>query len=787
MIGTTLSHYRVLEQVGAGGMGVVYRARDERLNRDVALKVLTERPGDSRPSRGHLRHEALALSKLNHPNVAAVYDFDHAGDVDFLVMEFVAGRVLRDLIPPRGMVPADVVKLGIQLADGLTSAHEQGVIHCDLKPSNVRVDASGRPKILDFGLARLLEGGEASTRSGTDRQSLPGTLPYMSPEQVRGDSPDTRCDIYSLGAVLYEMATGQRLFRESRTAALLEAILHGEIVSLRALNPAVPPELDAVILKALDRVPGRRYQSAKEMGVDLRRLEPATAGSVSTSRVVAAPRRPMAALLAGLLVAALTGASVVHRVPPARVGMKLGVLPLRNLTGQPRVADWSMLAQSLLVGELTGIQDVGVLDPISVNALLDTSAEGTQDSELGMLRVLMRAGATLVVHGAVLPDAGGYAVQCRLLDPATGAALFTSSRMPVASEDELASAARQVSDELLAYIQLQVLRVPEDTQLRPWISLRAQKVQAVRAFWQASQYVLRDEQGVSEADLRRAIQFDPEFVAPRIWLISLLYSHQRLDEATAQYQEVLALGPTSNPFEQTMIGYVGALLARDREARLGHLETALKYSPGNFILLMNLADERAATGDCLGALESMRPAVGMMWPYPPLYRLWGACGIVAGRPDEARQVMEASLALKSVRPDPGVLVLLESLALGRGDRGEAARVAAAYVQRVRDLRRRLDFSDLLPACRHLAASASARGDHGAAAALLESVAARDPRAGGFQEALGDTYIKMGDQTRAREAYRRALDAYRTRLPHAAAADAVELAAGIRRLERLAGR
>ncbi|HKO05827.1 MAG TPA: serine/threonine-protein kinase, partial [Candidatus Acidoferrales bacterium] len=215
MIGKTLSHYRILEKIGAGSMGQVYRAHDERLERDVAVKVLP--PGAlSDEARRRFRKEALALSKLNHPNIATVHDFDTQDGVDFLVMELIPGVTLKDQISQAPLAERDVIRLGMQLAQGLAAAHEQGLIHRDLKPSNIGVTPDGRLKILDFGLAKLLQrGGELGvTASGSLPTGPSGTLPYMAPEQVLDEHMDVRADIYSMGVVLYEMATGVHPFRE---------------------------------------------------------------------------------------------------------------------------------------------------------------------------------------------------------------------------------------------------------------------------------------------------------------------------------------------------------------------------------------------------------------------------------------------------------------------------------------------------------------------------------------------------------------------------------------------
>lgn len=265
MIGQTLGHYRILEKVGAGGMGVVYRARDEQLERDVALKVLPAGTLSNEASRRHFRKEALALAKLNHPNIETVYEFATQDGMDFLVMEFVPGKTLADKLQNGALPEKQVVALGMQIAAALGEAHERGIVHRDLKPRNIAITAKGQAKVLDFGLAKLLSPGAlASTDTVTDTQAIVGTLPYMSPEQLQGEEVDARSDIFTIGAVLYEMATNCRAFGERIPSRLIDSILHETPVTPRALHRRISPGLESIILKCLDKDREQRYQSAKE-------------------------------------------------------------------------------------------------------------------------------------------------------------------------------------------------------------------------------------------------------------------------------------------------------------------------------------------------------------------------------------------------------------------------------------------------------------------------------------------------------------------------------------------
>ena len=293
LVGQALGHYRLEEKIGAGGMGEVYRAEDAHLDREVAIKVLLPGTLADDSARKHFRKEALALSKLNHPNIATIYDFDSQEGVDFLAMEYIAGVTLSEKLAMGPLTEKEVLHLGIQLSEGLAAAHEHGVVHRDLKPGNIRVNTDGRLKILDFGLAKLRQPSMASatTESLTESRGITGTLPYMAPEQVLGGEVDARTDIHAAGLVLYEMATGRRPFAEVESGQLIGTILHRAPPAISTINPKLSPELERIIGKCLDKAPENRYQSAKELVIDLRRLERFLEGGSPTSEKEARPRR----------------------------------------------------------------------------------------------------------------------------------------------------------------------------------------------------------------------------------------------------------------------------------------------------------------------------------------------------------------------------------------------------------------------------------------------------------------------------------------------------------------
>ena len=315
MVGQTVSHYRILKQLGGGGMGLVYQAEDERLRRFVALKFLPEELAEDPVALTRFRNEAQAASALNHPNICTIYDIDDYQGRPFIVMEFLRGSDLKSLVQS-GPLPADkVVGLARQVAEALAAAHSKGIIHRDVKPANVFITEEGPIKLLDFGLAKLLGRNRGFDSSqGTFKEPLTqpgkavGTPSYLSPEQLLEKQLDERSDIFSLGVVMYQMATGLLPFQGNSYASLFEEILHKEPPSPVQLRPDLSPELDLIIKRTLEKNRGRRYQSAKELVLDLQRLEqgsdPGTPVGLSGKRRL----RILAALVLGLI--AIPGALI---------------------------------------------------------------------------------------------------------------------------------------------------------------------------------------------------------------------------------------------------------------------------------------------------------------------------------------------------------------------------------------------------------------------------------------------------------------------------------------------
>jgi serine/threonine protein kinase/tetratricopeptide (TPR) repeat protein len=643
IIGRILGHYRVQEQIGAGGMGMVFRAYDQRLERDVALKVLPPRTLSDEAARARLRTEALTLSKLNHAHIAQVYDFDTQDGVDFLVMEFVQGATLDRKLAQGALPEEDILRLGVQISATLEEVSSLGIVHRDLKPSNIMITPTGDVKLLDFGLSSLPN--EEATRSAEHSRDLRGTLPYMSPEQLKGQPIDFRSDIYQVGAILYEAATARRPFSADVPGTLIQEILRKSPVAPRQLNPNLGPGVEAVILRCLAKDPGRRYQRASELRAALEAVS-----SSSETTVLVHPVRAWTVplrfwLMALVMTLLVVGAGVIWRQrrspakPVSRMN-ELVILPLSPSVDSDVAAFGNGLVHTLTsrLSQLTATHAFQVVPASEVrNKGVSTLEQATQQfgATLGLEIDVERSGDMARVNYALVD-----ATQHRQLDGDTITAPWSD---PFALEDRVAESVLRA---------LQVGLRPEEQKL---LAQHGTNQPAAYDYylqgWGYLQDFLKPENIESAiAEFKRALQTDPNYALAYAGLGEAYwrkYEHTKQGEwvkrAKTACDQAVRLGP-DQAAAHLCLGMVDAGTGAYEKA-LEDYKVAAGLEPTNDAAYNGWAGAYEQLGQFEQAENTYRKAISLRPNYWATYNSLGSFYMSRGRYTEASEMYSQVIAL----------------------------------------------------------------------------------------------------------------------------------------------
>lgn len=587
--GLTLGHFRLIEEIGAGGMGIVYRARDTRLERDVAVKILNAKTLSSDSARKRFRREALILSRLNHPNVESVYDFHSDQGIDYLVMEHISGVSLADRLEQGALSKKELVSIGIQLARGLAAAHEQKIIHRDLKPANLKVTPENVLKILDFGLAQFLTLPEDETVTQTAAVQNPaaGTPAYISPEQIAGKEPDTRSDIYSAGVVLYELATGSKPFSE-HGEILRWAILHTTPPAPRTKNSAITPDLESVILKCLQKGPGLRYQSANELLEDLKEI----ARGSSRQQAVTAQPRPLWRFKQWLvvtlvLIAAVVGAILIRKLgsraaPP---GMSVVVAEFENRTGDPV---FDQTPRELVSAALNQSKQASVFPASRLPDVLRRMQrpETSVVDEKIATEICTREGLHSVISGSISKLGGSYLVLVRSSNcngdvVSTMQKEFSNPEELPAAIDEISTTVRHGWGESRAAIQ---------RASQPLAIATSNSLEALKLYSSGKRQLYLGNPQAAASLLTNAIELDDNFAMAHAYL-GIAYEHlQNYDRAREELARAAQLSDRVTEREKEKILGAYALSRYDTAKAISHYQALAALSPEDPAVHISLAE-----------------------------------------------------------------------------------------------------------------------------------------------------------------------------------------------------
>jgi serine/threonine protein kinase/tetratricopeptide (TPR) repeat protein len=790
MIGKTISHYKILEKLGEGGMGVVYKAQDTKLKRIVALKFLLPQALGSEEDKTRFFNEARACAALDHANICTIHEIDEAQEQTFVAMGYVEGQSVKDRIVSGPLKLNEALDIAIQVAQGLLEAHEKGIVHRDIKSANIMVTPKGQSKIMDFGLAKVGKG-SVITKEGTTL----GTAAYMSPEQARGEVVDRRTDIWSLGVVLYEMISGRRPFKADYEQAVVYTILNEEPEPITALRTGVPMELERIVNKALAKNPDQRYQHADELMVDLRglRQDSTTDATFSTRTIYRQPQKKgyKPILITGIMLAAAIiiiagyfllsqtrGPTTPGLETAARIGWKnsIAVLPFRDFSPNKDQEYFCDGMTDAIIGKLTGLKGLKVISMSSVMRFkeLDRDIRKIGD-ELAVAAIL---------EGSIQKEEDSIRVRAQLINVTDNAHLWSQTydrklESVFAIQDDISQAIVNVMKIRLlgeeraafvkrhtenleaynAYVQGRFLwnkRVEEHLmkaieyfekaiELDPNYALAyAGLADAYSVLPSNIGYPVEEAIPKAKEAARKALELDNKLAEAHASMGLALANEGDLDNGEKEYKKAIELNP-GYAYAHYWYSLILSHMGRQKES-LNELETAYELNPLSVVILTNLASKKAASDDTLKAEELFKRAIEVEPGRAATYSIYARFLGQMGKVQEAEELMRRALEI-----EPNRASTYTTLAGGLREIGRVEEAIELYHQALE-----ID-STSTGAYNGLAYSYNQIGDFEKALWAADKNVELNPYIANPYDTRGEIYALNGKTKQAIENYKRALE------------------------------